>query len=132
MSTAIREPHGFGAPLRAAREAKRQNLNVLAERLCLRSGVLKALEEERVDDLPEPLLARGYLRQYAKLLELDAEPLLRLYPSKTRRSPPTTVIEPPSSRRKLLAVLSWRLLPSAAVLLVLLWVLGRILIDLAF
>jgi cytoskeleton protein RodZ len=132
MSTAIRQPHGFGAPLRAAREAKRQNLNVLAERLCLRSGVLKALEEERVDDLPEPLLARGYLRQYAKLLELDAEPLLRLYPSKTRRSPPTTVIEPPSSRRKLLAVLSWRLLPSAAVLLVLLWVLGRILIDLAF
>jgi cytoskeleton protein RodZ len=132
MSTAIRQPHGFGAPLRAAREAKRQNLNALAERLCLRSGVLKALEEERVDDLPEPLLARGYLRQYAKLLELDAEPLLRLYPAKTRRSPPTTVIETPRSSRRIWSVVLWRLLPTAAILGVLLWVLGRILIDMAF
>jgi cytoskeletal protein RodZ len=131
MSSATHQPHGFGAPLQAAREARRQNLHSLAERLCLRSGVLKALEEERTDDLPEPLLARGYLRQYAKLLELDAEPLLRLYPAKTRHSP-ETFGDPPSSKQRLFAVFAWRLLPTALALLGLLWVLGKVLIALTF
>jgi cytoskeleton protein RodZ len=126
MSTAIRQPLGFGAPLRSAREARRQDLHTLAERLCLRSGVLKALEEERVDDLPEPLLARGYLRQYARLLGLDAEPLLSLYPAKTRRSPPTTVITPPRSRRKTWNLLFWRVLSGVAALAAVLWLVSRL------
>jgi cytoskeleton protein RodZ len=126
MSTAIRQPLGFGAPLRSAREARRQDLHTLAERLCLRSGVLKALEEERVDDLPEPLLARGYLRQYARLLGLDAEPLLSLYPAKTRRSPPTTVITPPRSRRKTWNLLFWRVLSGVAALAAVLWLVSRV------
>ncbi|NJK43232.1 MAG: hypothetical protein HC933_02280 [Pleurocapsa sp. SU_196_0] len=127
MSTAIRQPLGFGAPLRSAREARRQDLHTLAERLCLRSGVLKALEEERVDDLPEPLLARGYLRQYARLLGLDAEPLLSLYPAKTRRSPVTAVITPRRSSRKTWTLLFWRVLSGVAALAAVVWLVSRVL-----
>ena len=129
MSTAIRQPLGFGAPLRSAREARRQDLHTLAERLCLRSGVLKALEEERVDDLPEPLLARGYLRQYARLLDLDAEPLLNLYPARTRRSPPITEVTSPRARWTTWNRLLWRALPVVAVLLAALWLISRLLIQ---
>lgn len=37
------------------------------------------MENEAYDELPEPIYTRGYLRNYARLLQLDAEPLLKIY-----------------------------------------------------
>jgi cytoskeleton protein RodZ len=85
----------LGERLRRAREAKGLSLKEAAERLALKASVLEALEACRFEALPEPPLARGYLRRYALLLGLDPEPLLALYPS-TSEPPPS----PPAKPRK--------------------------------
>jgi cytoskeleton protein RodZ len=78
----------LGERLRRAREAKGLSLKEAAERLALKAGVLEALEDCRFEALPEPPLARGYLRRYALLLGLDPEALLALYPRQAPPPPP--------------------------------------------
>jgi cytoskeleton protein RodZ len=78
----------LGERLRRAREAKGLSLKEAAERLALKASVLEALEACRFEALPEPPLARGYLRRYALLLGLDPEPLLALYPRQAPPPPP--------------------------------------------
>jgi cytoskeleton protein RodZ len=48
----------------------------VAERLKLLPRQIESLEHERFDRLPGPAIARGMVRNYARLLELDPEPLL--------------------------------------------------------
>jgi len=78
----------LGRRLREAREAKGLGLAIVAEQLKVRRAILEALEECRFENLPEPALARGYLRAYAQLLGLDPNPLLALYPGKLPESNP--------------------------------------------
>ena len=78
----------LGERLRRAREAKGLSLKEAAERLALKASVLEALEACRFEALPEPPLARGYLRRYALLLGLDPEALLALYPRQAPPPPP--------------------------------------------
>jgi cytoskeleton protein RodZ len=85
----------LGERLRRAREAKGLSLKEAAERLALKASVLEALEACRFEALPEPPLARGYLRRYALLLGLDPEPLLALYP---RQAPPLPPRKGPGRR----------------------------------
>lgn len=70
----------LGKRLKESREAKGLDLAQAAEVLKLRRAILEALEDCRFDELPEPALARGYLKRYAQLLGLDPAPLLALYP----------------------------------------------------
>ncbi|WP_337844237.1 RodZ domain-containing protein [Thermus sp.] len=86
----------LGARLKEAREAKGLSLKEAAQALSLKAKVLEALETCRFEELPEPPLAKGYLRRYALLLGLDPEPLLALYPVRPAEAPP-----PPPSRRGL-------------------------------
>ncbi|WP_243095303.1 RodZ domain-containing protein [Thermus thalpophilus] len=86
----------LGERLRRAREEKGLSLKEAAERLSLKVRVLEALEACRFEALPEPALARGYLRRYALLLGLDPEPLLALYPAPS----PKTLPPPPKGRAR--------------------------------
>lgn len=82
----------LGQRLQEARKAKGLELVQAAEILRVRRVTLEALEECRFGDLPEPTLARGYLKRYAQLLELDPLPLLAMYPSNlTEASSPARV-----------------------------------------
>ncbi|GLV49019.1 hypothetical protein TJA_21220 [Thermus sp. LT1-2-5] len=85
----------LGERLRRAREERGLSLKEAAERLSLKARVLEALEACRFEDLPEPALARGYLRRYALLLGLDPEPLLALYPASSPKTPPPPPRERP-------------------------------------
>lgn len=71
----------LGKRLKEAREARGLELAQIADMLKVRRATLEALEECRFDKLPEPPLARGYLRHYAQVLGLDPAPLLALYTS---------------------------------------------------
>jgi cytoskeleton protein RodZ len=97
----------LGERLRRAREAKGLSLKEAAERLALKASVLEALEACRFEALPEPPLARGYLRRYALLLGLDPEPLLALYP---RQAPPPPPRKEPGRRPFPLGLLLFLLL----------------------
>jgi cytoskeleton protein RodZ len=79
---AVHEPSpvtGLGERLVAAREAKGLTLEVVANKLRLSAATLQALESNRYEDLPEPIFVRGYLRAYARLLEMDQKVLVAEY-----------------------------------------------------
>lgn len=101
----------LGARLRAAREASGRSLQEWARALRVSVEVLEALETCRFDDLPEPVLAKGHLRRYARALGLDPEALVALYPEPQTPPLPTTVSTRRRARRPL-----WLLFPLVLVL----------------
>jgi helix-turn-helix protein/RDD family protein len=62
--------------LRLAREARGEDLVVIARRLGLRVEMLRAIEEGRFSDLPRGLYGRSAIRTYAAALGLDAAAIL--------------------------------------------------------
>lgn len=68
-----------GAELRAARERLGWDLGLLATDLRIRLAYLQALEAGKIDELPAPVYALGFVRSYAKSLGLPAENLCRRF-----------------------------------------------------
>ncbi|WP_420641426.1 helix-turn-helix domain-containing protein [Candidatus Leptofilum sp.] len=69
----------LGHILREARETKGYTLREVQEKTRISSRFLEALEMGDFDRLPTPTHARGFLRNYARYLGLDPEPLLERY-----------------------------------------------------
>lgn len=67
---------GVGRLLVEAREKSGLSVDEVASRLRLMPRQVRALESGDIDALPGPAFVRGFLRNYAKLLQIDAEPLL--------------------------------------------------------
>ena len=72
-------PSRVGAELRAARERLGWDLGLLATDLRIRLAYLQALEAGKIDELPAPVYALGFVRSYAKSLGLPAETLCRRF-----------------------------------------------------
>jgi cytoskeleton protein RodZ len=66
-----------GAELQRARESRGLALSEVAQQLKFAPRQLEALEQDRFDLLPGATFARGMVRNYARLLKLDPEPLLK-------------------------------------------------------
>src|SRR5689334_7063572 len=66
-----------GAELQRAREARGLALAEVAQQLKFAPRQLEALEQDRFDLLPGGTFARGMVRNYARLLKIDPEPLVR-------------------------------------------------------
>lgn len=71
---------GPGARLRAAREAAGLSLDQVAQQLKLAPRQVKALEDESFGELPGRTFSRGFVRNYARLVHLDAQDLLAHLP----------------------------------------------------
>ncbi len=69
----------------------------VSQHLHLPFEVVKAIEDNRYDDLPEPTYVKGYIRSYARYVEVDPEPLIRTYVSHLKPLPQFSV-EPQSHR----------------------------------
>ena len=67
---------GVGAELARAREERGLALTDVAQQLKFAARQLEALEQERYEQLPGGTFVRGMVRAYARLLKIDAEPLL--------------------------------------------------------
>jgi cytoskeleton protein RodZ len=65
-----------GTELKQAREARGLSVGDVAQQLKFAPRQLEALEEDRFDLLPGGTFARGMVRSYARLLKLEAEPLV--------------------------------------------------------
>ena len=76
-------PEGPGSELRATRESMEVSIREVADALNLPTHVIEALESDDYDRLPPTVFTRGYLRSYARLLELAPERLLARYPEVT-------------------------------------------------
>ena len=73
-------PSAPGAQLKAAREAAGLSLDQVAQQLKLAPRQVKALEEENFGVLPGRTFTRGFLRNYARLLNLDPDLLVAHLP----------------------------------------------------
>jgi len=92
----------LGARLREAREELELTLDEVEDRTRIRRAFIEALEEERFADLPGDVYARGFIRNYASLLGLDAEELIEAYGRAVRRpekAMPQVLDEPLHKRR---------------------------------
>jgi len=76
---ALAAPKGFGAVLRAAREAEGISVGDMAVQCRLAVTQIRALEEERLENLPEPVYVRAFIRGYAHALKIDPAPLVDDY-----------------------------------------------------
>ncbi len=69
---------GAGALLRQAREARGATVEQVAAALKLRPRQVEAIEDERYETLGSATYVRGFVRSYARLVELDGDALLAL------------------------------------------------------
>lgn len=69
----------LGEVFSAARIAKKLTQQDVSEKLRYSVKQIDALENNKFDVLPDAMITRGFIRNYAKLLEIDAEPLLANY-----------------------------------------------------
>jgi len=68
-----------GELLSAAREKKNWTTGRVAQELNLDENVIEALEANRFGDLGAPVFARGHLRKYARLVDLEPTTILEAY-----------------------------------------------------
>lgn len=107
----------IGAHLRSAREARGLAIEQVAARLRLMKRQVAAMESGDFAALGQPVFARGFVRNYAKMLGLDAEGLVaQMREGQAQENLPHTELNPlpPVRRRRM----TWWLGGLAVVVLV--------------
>ncbi len=84
----------IGLRLKRGREAKGLSLSDVVKQLSLASEVIEALESDDAEALPSAVFVQGYLRSYAKIIDIDAEPLITLYRAQTPQKELGTLSQP--------------------------------------
>jgi cytoskeleton protein RodZ len=79
---------GIGRRLRAARIDRGLDLEQVAAQLHLPASLVGALEAGRYEALPSPVFVAGYIRNYAREVGLDPEPLVTAYLSAHKQGAP--------------------------------------------
>ncbi len=104
-----------GQILRDAREAQGITLEDAAVRLRLMHRQIEAMETDDFDSLGQPVFARGFVRNYARLLGLVPDELLARMPGAPAESAVVQPVEPPMPRSWLTS--PWLILLMLGVLL---------------
>ncbi len=110
-----------GEILKAAREAKKLDVDDICSYLRLSRRQVIALENNDFSVLPEATITRGFIRNYARMLDLDAAPLLEAYSSFSASNQPRPIsiqsenIQIPGNDKR-----SWLMYIFASMLIVLL------------
>ena len=79
----LQPPASAGALLRSAREAGGMSIDAVAQQLKLAPRQVRAIEDGDFTRLPGRTFVRGFIRNYARLVRLDAETVLRALPAGT-------------------------------------------------
>lgn len=68
-----------GAALGAERESRNWSVEYICDQINLNKSIVIAIEADDYESLPPPAFVRGYIRAYAKLLEIESDPLVIKY-----------------------------------------------------
>lgn len=129
---------GPGPTLKAARQAMNVEPREVADALNLPLNIVEAIEENNFAQLPNAVFARGYVRSYAKLLELDPDPIVQQFPMPEQSvTEPTMSIERPSAfvlisatikrlvrEQQQLVIIACAVIGGLLLVLLLVWLLG--------
>lgn len=89
-----------GAVLLQTREQQGLSVHDVAAKLRLSQKQIEALEADNFAALPEATIVRGFIRNYAKLLKIEAEPLLNAYTAIVPSKIPLAFTLKPTSNMK--------------------------------
>lgn len=108
---------GCGGALKAAREAQGLSIHEVSSQLRFGVSQIQAIEQDDFDKLPQQSIVRGFIRNYARLLKIDADPILAAYqdivpsqaplPLSVKSSTHTPVIGKPARTVQPQRVLFW-------------------------
>ena len=90
-----------GGALRLAREHQGLSVHEIASRLRLSPKQIEAIEANNFAVLPEPTIVRGFIRNYAKQLKINAQPLLDAYVAIVPSGAPHEMAVKPTSSMKM-------------------------------
>jgi transcriptional regulator with XRE-family HTH domain len=94
---AIPELPDIGPVLRAARQSRRLSIAEAAGATNVRESYLQALEnDDPLDAFPAPVYERFFLREYARFLGVEAEPLVKALEARVGPVEPTVEVPPPA------------------------------------
>lgn len=71
----------FGAPLREAREKAGLSIADVAHSLLISENIISAIENSQMDKLPSATFVIGYIRGYARILDVSADDAIAAYNS---------------------------------------------------
>jgi len=74
-------PESFGRYLKRERQLREITLEQIAVETKIKIGLLRALEDDRIEALPSPAIVKGFLRAYARSLGLSGNDLQLRYQS---------------------------------------------------
>lgn len=97
----------LGELLREARENKGLSIAELEEQTRIRQAQIRAMEEERYEDLPAGIYRKGLIRNYAGYLGLDVKEVMTLYEGEEVRIGPTAPVAEGFEPPKGMAITSW-------------------------
>lgn len=89
-----------GGALRIEREKQGLSVQDVAGKLKISSRQIESIEADQFASLPEATIVRGFIRNYAKLLKIEAEPLLDAYKVLEPSKEPLAFMLKPSSTMK--------------------------------
>jgi hypothetical protein len=69
----------IGAHLRQCRKKQSISIEEIAAKTLIRMTLLTALEEAQIDQLPEPVIIRGFIQRYGDTLGLDGAALAKTF-----------------------------------------------------
>ncbi|GET37261.1 helix-turn-helix domain-containing protein [Microseira wollei] len=69
----------IGTHLQKLRQQQSISIEQVAAKTCIRLRMLKAIEEGKLDDLPEPIYIQGFIRRYGDFLGLDGNALAKTF-----------------------------------------------------
>lgn len=85
---------GPGRRLHVVRHQRSMSIESIANQLHLAPRFVEAIERDDYDSLPSPVFTAGYIRNYARLLNIDPTPLLENY----RKLNPEAPVAVPSAQ----------------------------------
>jgi cytoskeleton protein RodZ len=83
-TVSVESVKSVGQTLRQARERQGLSVDDVVAKIKLASRQIVAMEADDYKSLPETAFVRGFVRSYAKLLQLEAQPLLDALPGAER------------------------------------------------
>ena len=88
-----------GTILRQERERQKMSVKYVADKLYLDMRVIESLEVDNYEELPPTIFVRGYLRNYARLLEMEPSLIINSY-DRLQQEPLPIYPEPQSKPKK--------------------------------
>jgi cytoskeleton protein RodZ len=113
----------IGDVLKRMREQRGDDLQYIADYLCIRRNFLEALENSHYDELPADAYVIGFLRSYANYLGTDGKEAIDRYRNEMagRRNKPTLVLPTPISEGRTPSAIIMAGAAIAALLIYVMW-----------